>query len=190
LQTSTRRNLFRSGSFAVAGLALGVLFLWLSAGQPKAPQVLRFDRARTFRRGLGVDAARSNIVDDDLRQKYDPKSRVQFHVTCTQDTSIFVLETGVQVHSLSGWQTFLEDYRGEIWRLKSGMPREVCVERPQAGMWRAYIRYGTQMRGTSLLKAQLREAWLTRSFSNWTGKAWGGGRWSGTHELFSDPVTE
>src|SRR5262249_16135166 len=154
------------------------------------PQVLRFDPARTLDRGLGVDAGRSNIVYDDLRQKYDPTHRVQFHVTCTQDTSIFVLETGVLVHTPSGWQTFFKDYRGEIWGLKAGMAREVCVERPQAEMWRAYIRYGMEMRGTSLLKAQLREAWLTRSFSNWTGKGWGGGRWSGTHELSSDPITE
>jgi len=83
-----------------------------------------------------------------------------------------------------------EEYRGEIWRLKSGVAREVCVERPQACIWRAYVRYGTEMKGASLMKAQLREAWKIRSFSNWTGKAWGGGRWSGAYELFSDEFTE
>jgi hypothetical protein len=176
---------------AVTGLAIGALFLWLSVGQSKAPQVLQCDLAGTFDRGHGVDAARSNIVYDDLRQKYhDPAYGVQFHVTCTQDTSIFVRETGVQVPTPSGWQTCIEDSRGEIWRLKPGVAREVCVERPQAAMWRACIRFGTEMKGASLLKAQLREAWLTRSFSNWTGKAWGGGRFSGTYELFSDPITE
>ena len=174
---------------ALTGLAIGVLFLRLSAGQSKAPP-LQLARARASEGGPGADAARSNIVYDDLRQKYDPTHRAQFHVSCTQDTSIFVLETGVQVHTASGWQTLFDDYRGEIWRLKAGMAREVCVERPPAELWRAYIRYGTQMRGTSLLKAQLREAWLTRSFSNWKGRAWGGGRWSGTYELFSDPITE
>ena len=83
-----------------------------------------------------------------------------------------------------------EESRGEIWRLKSGVTREVCVERPEAAMWRAYLRYGTEMKGAPLIKAQLREAWLKRSLSNWTGKAWGGGRWSGAHELFSDEFTE
>jgi len=85
---------------------------------------------------------------------------------------------------------FSEEYRGEIWRLKSGVAREVCVERPEAAMWRAYLRYGTEMKGAPLIKAQLREAWLKRSLSNWTGKAWSGGRWSGAHELFSDQFTE
>ena len=190
MQTSTRRNLIRNGALALTASAISVVFLWLSAGQSKAPEVLRFAPVRASDGRLGVDAARSNIVYDDLRQKYDSAHRAQFHVTCTKDTSIFVLETGVQVHTPSGWQTFFDDYRGEIWRLKSGMAREVCVERPQAEMWRAYIRYGTEMRGTSLFKAQLREAWLTRSLSNWNGKAWGGGRWGGTYELFSDPITE
>jgi len=41
-----------------------------------------------------------------------------------------------------------------------------------------------------LLKAQLREAWKIKSFSNWTGKAWGGGRYSGSYELFSEVVQE
>ena len=176
---------------ALIGLAIGVLLLWLSAGASKAPPVLQCALVERFDRGPGVGAARGNIVYDDLRQKYqDPVRGGQLHVTCSEDTSIWVLESGVQVHTPSGWQTRIEDYRGEIWRLKAGMAREVCVERPYAAMWRAYIRYGTEMRGTALLKAQLREAWLTRSFSNWTGKAWGGGRFRGTRELCGAPITE
>jgi hypothetical protein len=100
------------------------------------------------------------------------------------------LATGVQFRTPSGWKSEAEEYRGEIWRLKAGIPREVCVERSRSETWRAYVRYGTEMKGPSLLRAQLREAWILRSFSNWTGKPWGGGRWSGSYEVFSEEVTE
>jgi hypothetical protein len=68
------------------------------------------------------------------------------------------------------------------------MRRELCVERPEAETWRVYIRYGKEIRGFSLLKAQLQEAWKIKSFSNWTGKAWGGGRFRGSYELFSEEI--
>ena len=139
---------------------------------------------------LGTIAQGTNVVLDDLRQKYTQAQRVSFHVASSRDTSIFVLATGVQVHTAAGWQNFSEEYRGEIWRLKSGVEREVCVERPQEEMWRAYIRYGTELKDASLWSAQLKEAWITRSFSNWTGRAWGGGRWSGADELFSATTME
>jgi hypothetical protein len=48
----------------------------------------------------------------------------------------------------------------------------------------------TEIKGLSLFKARLREAWILRSYSNWTGKAWGGGRCSGSCEVFSEEVTE
>lgn len=44
------------------------------------------------------------------------------------------------------------------------------------------------MHGLPLLKARLREAWLTKGFSNWTGKPWGGGRWSGAYEIYSEEI--
>ena len=179
-----------SGWVALIGLAIGIPLLRLYGDRSQAPQPLRIDRARVSDAGLGVGAPRPNVVPDDLRQKYSPARRVEFHVACSNDTSIFLLATGVQVLTPSGWQMLSEEYRGEIWRLKSGGAREVCVERPEAATWRAYIRYGTEMKGVRLIKAQLREAWLKRSLSNWTGKAWGGGRWSGTYELFSGETTE
>jgi len=138
--------------------------------------------------GLGGGTTSTNVVLDDLRQKYSSTRRVEFHVTCSKDTSIFLLASGVQILTPTGWQVLAEEYRGEIWRLKFGVVREVCVERPEAATWRAFLRYGTEMKGVPLIKAQLREARLSRSLSNWTGKAWGGGRWSGAHELFSKQI--
>jgi len=180
-----------SESVALVSLVIGIAFLLLSKDRSQAPPPLRIDRARMYDGGLGGGAPRPNVVSDDLRQKYSPTRRVEFHVACSKDTSIFLLASGVQILTPTGWQVLSEEYRGQIWRLKSGVAREVCVERPpEAATWRAYLRYGTEMRGVPLIKAQLREAWLNRSLSNWTGKAWGGGRWSGANELFSDEFTE
>ncbi len=190
MHTFSRRIWIVSGSVALVGLAIGVSFVLLSRDGSQVPQPFRIDRARMHDAGLGGAAPRPNVVPDDLRQKYSPTRRVEFHVACSHDTSIFLLASGVQILTPTGWQMLSEEYRGEIWRLKSGVAREVCVERPEAAMWRAYLRYGTEMKGVPLIKAQMREAWLNRSLSNWTGKAWGGGRWSGANELFSDEFTE
>jgi len=46
---------------------------------------------------LGGAAPRPNVVPDDLRQKYSPTRRVEFHVACSNDTSIFLLASGVQI---------------------------------------------------------------------------------------------
>jgi hypothetical protein len=147
------------------------------------------DLAKSLGGGTSVSAPPPNVVLDDLRQKYDPKRRMVFQVVASQTTSVFALATGVQVRGSSGWRTVYEEYRGEIWRLKPGMAREVCVERPEGENWRAYVRYGNEMKGVSLLRAQLKEAWKIRSFTNWTGRAWGGGRWGGRYELFSEEVS-
>jgi hypothetical protein len=141
-------------------------------------------------KSLLANVQTTNVVLDDIRQKYPPTHRAEFHVQTSQNTSVFVLATGVQTYTPTGWHTVSEEYRGEIWRLNPGVAREVCVDRPEADAWRAYVRYGTEMKGISLLSAQLKEAWKIRSFSNWTGKAWGGGRWSGTYELVSDEIKE
>jgi len=184
------RKWITTGSIAVLGLATVSALVWLASGQPHRPQVLRMERATTNDDRPGIATPRTKVIPDYLRQKYASTRRAEFDVASSLDTSIFVLATGVQVHTPSGWQMLSEDYRGEIWRLKSGVAREVCVEQPEGQTWRAYIRFGTEMKATSLLKAQIKEAWNIRSFSNWTGRAWGGGRWSGRHELFSDEVTE
>jgi len=114
-------------------------------------------------------------------------------VTSSQPIAIFVFATGVQIRTASGWQPFSEEPRNEIWRLKPGIPREMFVERPQREteeIWRAYVRYGTEMQGLPLWQAQLREAWKIRSFANWTGKAWGGGRFNGGNEFLSEEFAE
>jgi hypothetical protein len=187
-----RRILLTTLAAIIWGAGLGVA--WLLGGKPPPQQALALIREGPADAPLGLRPGsateRSKVVPDDLRDKYDPRRRVAFQVTSTQDTSIFVWATGVQARTPSGWKSEAEEYRGEIWRLKAGVPREVCVESPPSYAWRAYVRYGTGMKGPALLRAQLREAWIIRSFTNWTGKAWGGGRWSGSYELWSEEVRE
>jgi hypothetical protein len=180
-------------SIAAIGLGIGAGLWWLASDEPQRNDSLHINRAgktATHDFPRGIIAQLDNVVPDDLRRKYDPLSRGEFHLASSQDTSIFVLATGVQIRTPSGWKMATEEYRGEIWRLKPGIPREVCIERPHTETWRAYIRYGTEMKGSPLLKAKLREAWTIRSFSNWTGKAWGGGRYSGSYELVSEEIKE
>lgn len=129
-----------------------------------------------------------DVVPDDIRLKYDPLTRAAFHLTSTESCAILVCATGVEIRTPSGWKTVLEDYRGEIWRLKPGIPREVCVEPPSSETWRAYLRYGKEIKGAPLLKIQLQGAWKARSFSNWTGKAWGGGRFRGNYQMISEEI--
>src|SRR5207244_12180453 len=124
--------------------------LLLSRDRSEAPQPLRIDRARMHEGGLGGGAPRTNVIPDDLRQKYSPTRRVEFHVACSKDTSIFLLASGVQILTPTGWQMLSEEYRGEIWRLKSGVAREVCVERLVAAMWRALLRSGMGVKGVRL----------------------------------------
>ncbi len=178
------------GSVVVIGLAIAISLLLLPGNKPPPPPRLHVTRAGVRDGGLVVAMPGTNVIPDDLRQKYAPPRRAEFRVSCDKETSIFLLATGVQVATSSGWQTTSEDYRGEICRLRTGVEREICVERPDAETWRAYIRYGTEMKGLRLVRAQVKEAWLGGSLSNWTGKAWGGGRWSGSYELFSAEVRE
>jgi len=180
-------------AIGVIGLGMGLGLVWLMSGEsPRTPMLVLNRGGETEADAIrqAVTAESSKVVLDDLRRKYDPPKRVEFRVCTTQDTSIFVLATGIQFRTASGWKCEAEEYRGEIWRLKAGIPREVCVQRSPSETWRAYVKYGIEMKGPPLLRAQLREAWILRSFSNWTGKPWGGGRWSGSYELFSEEVTE
>src|SRR5678816_966811 len=140
------------------GIVLGVLCLPGSGTQ--TAQILTMNRADQSAAysttAQGPTTAASTVVLDALRLSFDPRKRVEFLVTGTRNTSIFVLATGVQVRTPSGWKTEAEQSRGEIWRLKAGVSREVCVDRPTSETWRAYVRYGTEMKGLSLLRAQLR----------------------------------
>lgn len=159
--------------------------------QSQTPKTLRIDRQKSGNTGSGVAALATNVVADFYRLKYSPSA--EFRVTSSQPIAIFVLATGVQIRTDSGWQVFSEEPRNDIWRLNAGIAREMFVERPPKEtqqVWRAYVRYSSEMEGTPLLKAQLQEAWKIRSFTNWTGQAWGGGRFAGRNELFSEEFSE
>jgi hypothetical protein len=178
---------------AAIGLILAVILLLFSGNQSPTPSPLRIDRQQLGNAGSSGVALSTNVLPDFFRQKYSPAQKAEFRVTCSQPIAIAVWATGVQVHTESGWAPFSEEPRNETWRLTPGTERELVVERPPTAsrqIWRAYVRYGTEMRAPPLLQAQLREAWRIRSFSNWTGKAWGGGRFSGSHDLFSKDCTE
>jgi len=193
LHTFSRRSWIASGSVALIGIVVATALLWSSVGQLQTPKTLRIDRQKVGGAGKGAAAPSTNVISDFFRLKYSPARRAEFHMTSSQPVAIFVLATGVQIRTDSGWQSFSEEPRNEIWRLKPGIAREFFVERPQSQaeqVWRAYIRYGTEMKGPPLLKAQLREVWLIRSFTNWTGKAWGGGRFRGENEFFSEEFSE
>jgi len=134
---------FLKSAILVIGLVMGLGLVWLMSGESPRTPVLVLDRegqtdAHVPRQAVTADS--SEVVLDDLRRKYDPRTRVEFRASCTQDTSIFVLATGVQVRTPSGWKTEAEEYRGETWRLNAGIPREVCVERSPSVTWRAYVR--------------------------------------------------
>ena len=182
-------------SLAVLAAILGVVACgWWLGSRPARPRAaFEFHRVSTTNLHnpvLGNVTPDRSPVPDDLRGKYASVQRGEFHLVSSEDTAILVLATGVQVLTSSGWKTQTEDYRGEIWRLKAGQPKEVCVERPGNTTWRAFLRYGFEMHGVPVLKAQVREAWVLKSFSNWTGQAWGGGRFHGNEELFSEEIEE
>ena len=188
------RKMFITGLGIAVSTAV-VTVAWLSAGEKEssiaAPLILS-------RQQIGaVDLVRSvsatNILPDFFERKYSSAQRAQFHVSSSKPAAVFVLATGVQIRTESGWRPYSEEPRNEIWRLEPGTAHDMFVEIPekQTGeIWRAYIRYGTEMHGPPLLRAQAREAWKIRSFTNWTGKAWGGGRFNGQYELFSEEYSK
>ncbi len=191
LPVSSRRRWLRRGALASTFLVVAVVLLLSSVRPPEAVQTLHFDFVPTSGWNKGTNAAGPQLVQDNFRPKYsNPGSGARFHVTCDHDTSILVWESGVQVRTGANWETQMQDYRGEIWHLKAGVAREVCLERPYSSDWRAYLRYSSEIKGLALLKVQLREAWRFKSFTNWNGKSWGGGRYYGTFKLLSDPVEE
>lgn len=174
-------------------MAVVATVLWSCGNEPQTKEPLSLDRQGIGGAGKGFTVPATNVIPDFFRIKYDPAKRAEFHVTSSQPVAIFVVTTGVQIRTDSEWEPFSEETRHEIWRLKPGTAREIFVGRPQKEVketWRAYVRYGTEMKGPPLWKAQLREAWLMRSFTNWTGKAWGGGRFNGRHEFYSEEFQE
>ena len=178
----------RAASVAAACLFFGVL-LWCFLKSKLSPGdgvQMKFvgrvaDRTTTV-------LSNAPFVGDDLFLKFDPRSRRAFHVTATRDTSIFVWESGVEILTSAGWKPMQKEYRGNIWRLTNGVPYEVCVELPESTEWRAYIHYAPELRGMDRLKRQVQVAWRSQSFSNWTGKAWGGGFFGGSNYLTGETI--
>jgi hypothetical protein len=111
-----------------------------------------------------------------------------FQLSCAKPCSIFLATATVEVPQRWAWRPETTYGRGEIVRLKANIPYEICVEPPRSGDWRVSISYGTEMHGSRLLLAQMREAWKIKSFSNWTGRPWGGGHFSGSWTLASEEV--
>lgn len=172
-----------------------VTVAWLSlAGQEfLAAAPLTMSRQQSGVMDQTVSVSPTNIIPDFFQLKYPSTRRAGFHVSSSKPAAIFVLATGVQILTDSGWQPFSEEPRNEIWRLKPGTAQDMFVEIPEKQTeerWRAFIRYGTEMHGPPLLRAQVREAWKIRSITNWTGKAWGGGRFSGGNEYFSQEFSK
>lgn len=152
-------------------MALAALVAW-SAGQKSRSVVLRI-----------------NLPDTLMRQSdWHPQDPVNFQVSASDKTSIFVLTTGIQVKKERGWETQNEIWCGEIWRLETGKTQTLGLKPPQSGEWRAFLKYGSEVNGPQKLAWQMREALKLHSFSNWTGKAWGGGRYRGTFQLFSQEI--
>ena len=167
-------------------LAAAPLVWWGSRANSEPPVALRIETVGPgeIAAALHPDGSGTAVRPDDLRRKFDPRTRESVLVSANRPAAIFVLATGVQYERDGRWWTETEEPRNEIWRLPPGAQREVCFERPAAGPWRAFVRYGTEMRGFALLGAQVREAWQTRSLRHWSGSAWGGGRFSGAFEAY------
>ncbi len=190
MNTSSRRKWVSVISVAGIGLGLGAGLWWLSRREPPKRNALQISFV-----------GKPTKVDPFNRLPFF-ENPVAFHLMSSKDCSIAVWETGIQIRTPAGWKALHEEHRNEPWRLKAGVPLQFTVEPPHAEKWsylpeqersetwRAYIRYGTEMKGPQLWKWQLRGVWQDLSFSNWTGKAWGGGRFSGRNELFSEEIRE
>src|SRR5262245_41068714 len=127
---SSRRTRFILAALAMIFLGISLGLIWLARPEPQLQPTLvltRQPQAAAPNSSHAVAVEPMDIITDDLRAKFDPQRTVAFHVTSTHDTSIFVVATGTQILTDSGWQTETEEHRGEIWRLKAGVAREVCV---------------------------------------------------------------
>ena len=176
-------------SVVVIGMAAAIAFLW-PGSQPQTLNGLHIDPVHETLERSGLAAPQGHVVPDNYPRGWFGLQTTTFHMTYTQAIAIFVISTGVQIHTDSGWKPFSEQPRNEIWRLKPGRPQEFFVDSPQREKWRAYVRFGREMSGPQLWYWQARGAWQDRSFTNWTGRAWGGGRFSGENELFSEEFSE
>ncbi len=175
---------FTISSVVVIGIAVATAFLW-SRSQSQTLNGLRIDLVDETR-GL----PQANVVPDNYPRSWFSPHTAKFHMSSTQAAPIFVLSTGVQIRTDSGWKPFSEQPRNEIWRFKPGCPQEFFVDSPQQEKWRAYVRFGKEMRGPQLWYWQSRGVWQDRSFTNWTGRAWGGGRFAGENKLCSEVFSE
>ncbi len=176
------------------GIGLGLFLGERGGGHLQSPDLFlshEDESEEAQHSGIEVDSDAPRVILDDHRPMMDPSNIIHFRLTSRQDTTISVSFTGSQLKTPSGWEPASEEHRLETWRLTAGVPREICVERPPTlGRWRAYVQYSKQLKGFALLKANLEEAWRYRSFTNWNGKSWGGGRWAGSYEIYSREFPE
>ena len=141
----------------------------------------------------------TGLVSDFSKEKYHPLLRAKFHVTSTNQVSILVIETGVQIQTDSGWETFSQEPRNEVWQLQPRVAHEMFVKRPEAGTeqdqrtyerdmtqtLRAYIRYRTEIKGPLLWKMQIVDVWKNWGLANWNQT-----RFGGTNEFFAQEVRQ
>jgi hypothetical protein len=137
----------------------------------------------------GGSTVQTVVHPDYLRRKFRPDLTATYWLQAPTNKAIALWVTGVEVHTDKGWVSYSEEDRHETVRLSAGVAQEICVEFPDYGEWRAYIRYAPELPWWPSFKAKLHEAYLTRSFANWSGRAWGGGRFGGSITQFSEVVS-
>src|SRR5262245_48812129 len=71
----------------------------------------------------------TNVIPDFFQLKYPPAQRAEFLVSSSMPVAIFVLATGVQLRTDSGWRLYSEEPRNDIWRLKPGELLTICLWR-------------------------------------------------------------
>ena len=168
-------------------------WFWLAKAPASSGAPLTISRQAQGQAAPAGSLSATNLLPDFFQQKYPPEERAQFHVSSQKPAAVFVLATGVQVRTEAGWQPYSEEPRNEIWRLRPGTAKDLYVQVPEKAKeetCRVYIRYAGQMHGARLFQTQAREAWQIRSLTNWTGQAWGGGRFSGRYECFSEEFSK
>lgn len=193
MRTPSRFKVTVIGLVIAMGATAAIAWVLAGADGGSTPTELSMIRQHMGAAVQADSVVPTNLIADFFQSKYPPAQRAEFHVSSRRSISVFVLATGVEVRTDSGWQPFSEEPRNEIWRLKPGSAQDVFVQIPQTEteqIWRAYVCYATEMHGPSLFKAQIREAWKIRSLTNWTGRAWGGGRFSGRYQLLSEEYPE
>lgn len=180
---------------AASVTTIAFAMLWWSANRPQPHLHLDCESIDDAE----IAPLSTSVVPDFSKGKYHPKLRAKFHVTSTNQVAILVIETGIQIQTDSGWETFSQEPRSEVWQLQPRVAHEMFVKRPEAGTeqvqrtygrdmtqtLRAYIRCRTEIKGPLLWKMQLSDLWKNWSVANWSQT-----RFDGTNEFFSKEVRQ